>query len=82
MNLILNNILVPIEKDGTEEYINLASKELGVEASDIVIARILSKSLELGNKEQFYYKLTLVVRVSGSMKETHNYPEYIEKQQT
>ncbi len=82
MDLILNNILIPIEKDGTDEYIKAASKELGVDANDIVIARILSKSLDISNKEQFYYQLTLVVNIPGSIKNTKNYPQYIENPQT
>ncbi len=59
MDLILNNIRIPIEKDGMAEYLQAASGELEINADSIAICRILSKSLDIRNTEQFYFKIIL-----------------------
>ena len=81
MDLILNNILIPIEKDGMDEYLNAASKELEIDTGSLALTKILSKSLEIQNAEQFYYKISIVVRVSGKFENTRKIPEYTEKKE-
>ncbi|MBU0665300.1 MAG: dehydrogenase [Proteobacteria bacterium] len=79
MDLIVNNLQIPIEKDGIYEYINVASQKLDMSERSISIVRILSKSLDLSNKEQFFYLISLVVRVDDSFENRQNIPVYIEQ---
>ncbi|MCP4632139.1 MAG: dehydrogenase, partial [candidate division Zixibacteria bacterium] len=46
---------------------------------NLKIVKILSKELDLGNKEQFYYKISIVVRISGSFDNKEKFSEYIER---
>ncbi len=79
MDLILNNIRIPIEKDGMAEYLQAASGELEVNADSIAICRILSKSLDIRNTEQFYYKISLVVSVAEHYENSRKFPKYTEE---
>lgn len=81
MDLVLSDLQIPIEKDGVDEYIAVVSQLLHIHACDILIINILSKSLDMRNKEQFYYKLSLVVRVSVDFDNKQNLPLYIEQKQ-
>ena len=49
-----------------DEYVRAAAKELEIAATELCITDILSKSLDMRNKEQFCYALTVVVRVPDS----------------
>lgn len=80
MDLILSDLPIPIEKDGRDEYVNAASQLLHISASGILIVKILSKAIDMRNKEQFYYKLSLVVRVSDDFANKHNFPVSTEQQ--
>lgn len=82
MDLILNNILIPIEKDAMGEYLKAASKELKIEPSRFTVVKILSKSLEIKNTEQFYYKISLVVSVSAYFENKRKFPEYTKGAET
>ena len=79
MNLILTNLRIPVEKDGRDEYLKAASQKLNVCETAIHIVKILSKSLDAGNKEQFYYEISLVVNTSDSFDNKDNLPVYTEK---
>ncbi len=78
MNLIVNNLQIPIEKDGVEAYLKAASQQMGIGVGDVDIVKILSKSLELKNIEQFCYKISLVVTVPDSFAHRQHFPAYIE----
>ncbi|MBA3005760.1 MAG: dehydrogenase [Proteobacteria bacterium] len=78
MDLILNNLHIPIEQDGMNAYIHAASQKMKIGEGDIVIAKILSKSLDLGNKEQLFYKISLVVSTDDSFANKQKFPLYIE----
>ncbi len=78
MDLILSNLQIPIEKDGGDAYLNAASQQMGIGAGDISIVKILSKSLELKNIEQFSYKISLVVTIADSFKNRQHFPVYTE----
>ena len=79
MDLIISNLQIPIEKDGIDEYIRAASEKLGTGEGAIFIAKILSKALDLRDKEQFYYKLSLVVTIYGGFENGQNFPVYKEQ---
>ncbi|MDD3813464.1 MAG: dehydrogenase [Desulfocapsaceae bacterium] len=78
MNLILNNLHIPIEQDGMDAYIHAASQKMQTGEDDIVIAKILSKSLDLGNSEQLFYKVSIVVSTDDSFANRQKFPLYIE----
>ncbi len=78
MELILSDLQIPIEKDGMDEYVKAASQQLEIGAEDITIAKILSKSLDASSKEQFYYKISIVVRTPDSFENKQNFPAYSE----
>jgi len=75
VNLIINNLRIPIEQDGREAYLKAASEKLGI-FEDLSILKILSKNLDLRNQEQFYYTMSLVVKVHDSYKNKQNFQEY------
>lgn len=79
MNLIINNLQIPLEKDGLDAYLTVASEKLEVAEGHIAIAKILSKSLDLSNKEQFFYKISLVVTIDDSFVNKQNLPVYVEQ---
>jgi uncharacterized protein len=79
LNLQLINLRIPVEKDGKDEYLKAASQKLNVCETDIYIVKMLSKTLDVRNQDQFYYDLSLVVHVSDSFVNKENLPLYIEK---
>jgi uncharacterized FAD-dependent dehydrogenase len=79
LDLILSDILIPIEKDGMDEYLKAASKELKIDSGSIAITKILSKSLDIQNTEQFYYKISIVVSIAEHFENTRKFPEYREE---
>lgn len=76
MELIINDLKIPIEKDGIDEYLKAASEKLETDKKNVSIVKILSKSLDIRSKEQFYYKISLVVSTYISIKNEQNYPVY------
>ncbi len=66
MDLIINNLPIPIEDDGGAAYLAAAAKKMKIGAGDISIVKLLSKALDLRSQEQFFYKLAVVVTVSDS----------------
>ena len=79
MNLLLNNLHIPVEKDGGDEYRKAASQKLNVSETAIHIVKILSKSLDTGNKEQFFYEVSLVVHTSDDFDNKDSLPVYTKK---
>jgi len=67
---------IPIEKDGIDEYVKAASQKLKIGRGKISIAKMLSKSLDVSNKEQFYYKISLVVSIDDRFENKQNFPVY------
>jgi uncharacterized protein len=80
LQLILSNLHIPIEKDGVDEYLKVASLQLQLGVDKIIVSKILSKSLDLFNREQFYYKLSLVVELSDDFKNIQNFQIYKERE--
>ena len=79
MDLIINNLLIPIEKDGMDEYVCAAAQKMQTSAQDLSIIKILSKNLDLRHKEQFVYKLSVVVRINNSYKNKQKFPLYTDQ---
>jgi uncharacterized FAD-dependent dehydrogenase len=81
MNLIINNLKIPVEKDGMDEYLCAARQKLGID-NGISIVKIISKSLDISNKEQFYYKVSIVVHVNKNFENKQKHPPYTEQKIT
>jgi uncharacterized FAD-dependent dehydrogenase len=78
LNLILNNLRIPIEIDGMPEYYKAASRELKIAEDQITIVKMLSKALDMRNVEQFFYTITLVAAVADSYQNSRKFQKYIE----
>jgi len=76
LDLIISNLRIPVENDGPAEYIRAASEKLKIIDSDIGLIKILNKSLDLDSQEQFYYRISIVVRVPDSFANAENFPVY------
>ncbi|GBE40556.1 hypothetical protein BMS3Bbin09_00439 [bacterium BMS3Bbin09] len=79
MDLIISNLRIPVEKDGMDEYLRATSQKLKISEDDIQFNKMLGKSLDAGNKEQFYYKISIVVTLPEDFDNTEDLPVYIKK---
>ncbi len=79
MDLIIGNLRIPVEKDGLDEYIKSASRKLAIGAETIKCSRILSKTLDIGDKDQFYYDVSIVATVPDTFDPKDNFSVYTEK---
>lgn len=79
MDLIVDNLRIPIEKDGIDEYVKAASRRLKIREESVRFVKILSKSLDASDKEQFYYELSIVISVSEDFENKENFLAYSEK---
>ena len=77
-NLIVDGLLIPVEKDEPGEYKKAAAQRLSVPETEILIVKILFKSLITSDKDQFYYEVSLVVRVSASYENKDSFVLYEE----
>lgn len=68
-----------MEEDGEAAYLTAASRELAIDADRLVIARILSKALDILDPEQFYYNLSIVVSAPEDYNNFRKFPEYKEE---
>ncbi len=78
MDLIIKDLKVPVKLDNANQYLKACSAKLETSIKNISIVKILSKELDFRNKEQFYYILTLAVKVPDSFDNSKNFQEYIE----
>ena len=79
MDFIINGLRIPVEKDSLDEYVKATSQKLGIKEEDIRLIKILSKSLDANDKEQFYYNISIVVKVPDSVNNAEKFPIYNEK---
>lgn len=79
MDLILNKLRIPVEKDGMDEYIKAASEKLELSESSIKLTKILNKSLDASNNEAFYWEISIVVIVPDDFNNKENLPVYTEQ---
>ncbi|MEI7528472.1 MAG: dehydrogenase [Elusimicrobiota bacterium] len=75
-DLILSCLRVPVESDGPEAYLAQAALRLGAPARELETVRILAKALVTADPAQFYYELTLAVRVPAGYDNRENFPLY------
>src|SRR3990172_2527312 len=61
------------------EYIKAASEKLKISENNIKVIKLLSKSLDAANKEQFYYKISMVVSTTVLFDDMENFPVYTDK---
>ncbi len=61
-----------------DEYVNAACQKMKT-GEGLSIEKILSKSLDLKNQNQFYYIMSLVVSVSDSYENKQKFPKYTEQ---
>lgn len=78
MELVINNILIPIEKDGMDQYLRIAGQKTGLAPTEISVVKILSKALDLHSQEQFYYKMSLVINIDDSYPNRQKFSPYIQ----
>jgi len=77
LELVINNIQIPIEKDGMDEYLRLAGQRMGLAPGKITVTKILSKALDLRSQEQFFYKMSLVVSTDDNYPNGQKFSPYI-----
>ena len=76
LDLIIGGLLVPVEMDGPGVYLTAAARRLQIPETELKVARILSKSLVSGDPLQFYYEISLVVRVPAGYRNKDDFPLY------
>ncbi len=81
MKLIINNIQIPIEKDGMAEYVRATEEKTSLAAEDFSVTKILSKALDLRKQEQFYYKMSLVISTDDNYPNRQKFSLYTEPDQ-
>lgn len=79
LELIIKDLQIPIEKDEMSEYLRAASEKMETSLENISISKILSKSLNIQDKEQFYYIISMVVSISVSFENKQNFQVYTEQ---
>ena len=82
VELILRNVQIPIEEDGMTGYQKAAAQKLKTDVESISITHILSKSLDIRDKEQFYYSLTFVVNTAENYENDQEYNQYTKQTTT
>ncbi len=78
MDLIISNLRIAVERDGLEEYGKAASAKLKLSVPDLSVVKILSKSLDATNEEQFFFLVSIVVRVPDSFANEEGFPLHAE----
>lgn len=76
LKLIVPSIKVSIENDSEEQYLAQAAELLKLDRATIRLYSILSKSLDIRNKQQFYYKLILAVIVPDTYQNHRAFEEF------
>ena len=77
MELIINGLLVPVENDGVEAYLRAAALRLKISQEDLAAVKILSKVPFFADPQQFYYELSLAVRVPPGYQNKEAFPVYV-----
>jgi len=73
---------IPIEEDGIIAYLNAASQSLNINENNLTVKKILSKSLDTRNPQQFYYEVSIVVSTDESFNIQGSFPIYQESTKT
>jgi uncharacterized FAD-dependent dehydrogenase len=67
---------VPVEAGGADRWLAAAAQKLGISEKEIMLVKVLGKSLAMDNPEQFYYELSLAVAVTAGYANPLNFPVY------
>jgi len=68
-----------VENDGVLAYKTEAALRLGVCDEQLAVVKILSKLLDISNKEQFFYKVSIVVEIADDYKNEFGFEEFVER---
>jgi uncharacterized FAD-dependent dehydrogenase len=79
LDLIVNNLRIPVEKDVIDEYVRAAAQKLHISEDSLKFTKILNKSLDARSKKQFYYEISVVVSTADNFDNKENFPLYTEK---
>lgn len=79
MELILNNLRIPVEKDSVDHYISYASELLNLSTEKIKFVKMLSKGIDARERNQLYYEISIVVNVPDNFENKENLPTYTPK---
>lgn len=79
MDVIISKIRIPIEKDGIPAYLNAAAQILNITKDCLKFKKIISKSLDASNTEQFYYEVSLVVSADDRFDNKQSFSIYNEE---
>ncbi len=82
MELIINNLQIPLEKDGPDEYLQAVALKLKIDSGAISLGRILSKALDLRNQDQLFYKVSLTILTDSEGPNPWGFTEYVEPVET
>lgn len=82
MDLVINNLRIPVEKDGIHEYLKVAADNLGLGEETITFVKMLAKALDTSSKEQFYYKVSFVIRTPDNFVNKGNLQLHTESKKT
>lgn len=79
LNLIQRNLRVPVEQDICSGCLRAAATALRLPEASVRVVKILSKSLDTGNREQFYYIFSIVTSVPDDFPNPDRLPLYAEQ---
>ncbi|NQT29169.1 MAG: dehydrogenase [Candidatus Saganbacteria bacterium] len=74
MQILLHNIKVRLEEDGPAAYKKLAADKLRLDISDVSRVTVFKKSLDARDKRQFFYNLSLAVKVPSKYRPSKKFP--------
>ena len=76
MELVISGLRIPVENDGADEYLKAASRKLETGSQGISLIKILAKSLDTRDREQFYYVVSIAVKTPDNFENGRNFPVY------
>ncbi len=79
MDIVISNLRIAVERDGLEEYGQVASARLNLGVSDLNVVKILGKSLDAKDEEQFFFLVSIVARVPDSFANEEGFPLHAEE---
>ena len=78
MDLLLESLRIPFALDGLNAYVEAAAEKLGISREEISVVKILSKALDASSPDEFYYIVSLVVRIPAGFSTREKFPAYTE----
>ncbi len=78
MDLLLESLRIPFALDGLNAYVEAAAEKLGISREEISVVKILSKALDASSPDEFYYIVSLVVRIPAGFSTREKFLAYTE----